>query len=168
VNPRAPGQLFARRSFSASRAFPLALRPARTIEPSVFSALSATRLGLDFVDSSARRALHSHSMTGDTTPRAPSAAAAAAAARALAALDWTLTPAGIADKARSIIADSTAVLDAVAAARGAPSAASVLEPLAALDARLEGAASSVTFVKDVSPDAAVREAASAAAAELAA
>lgn len=78
-----------------------------------------------------------------------------------AAIRWDLDAAAIASAADGVIARSTAVLDAVAAACATPTLESVIAPLARLDLEVEPL-TAVTFLRHASTDAALRDAASAA------
>lgn len=79
---------------------------------------------------------------------------------AVSALRWGLTPDQIAAERAAIIEKATDVLDAVGRTEGpACTYDSVVAPLIKLDVDIEASISSVTFAKDVSPDADVREAA---------
>lgn len=86
-----------------------------------------------------------------------------AAIQALSHLKWSYSPEQIATEQASIVSKATQVLDEVGACTGPQCTfATVVDPLMRLDADIEAATSSVTFVKDVSTDAAVRDAAAAA------
>lgn len=85
------------------------------------------------------------------------------AIESLSKLKWNYSPEQIASEQASIVAKATQVLDKVGACTGAACTfENVVDPLMRLDAEIEAATSSVTFVKDVSTDGAVRDAAAAA------
>jgi Zn-dependent oligopeptidase len=87
-------------------------------------------------------------------------------------LRWDMTPAEVTAEGEAIIRDCTAVLDRVGALAAAPeselSFSAVIAPLIALDRDVEARNSSATFVKNVSTDKEVRDAAAAAQAALSA
>jgi len=87
-------------------------------------------------------------------------------------LRWDMTPAEVTAEGEAIIRDCTTVLDRVGALAAAPeselSFSAVIAPLIALDRDVEARNSSATFVKNVSTDKEVRDAAAAAQAALSA
>ena len=79
----------------------------------------------------------------------------------LSSLEWGMSPASIARRAKAVIAAVDACLDAVAAAVGEPGGVSfenTIYAMAALERDVEVTCSSISFMKDVSPDEAIRAA----------